>query len=81
MWALTDGNFHVTEAMNRVDEAHPVYKKHAEQLSNALHSYPKALADGDTFHDAVGVGRLWSRLGFTAAQFINRYTSGPMQDR
>jgi len=36
LWALTDGSFHVTEAKNRVDEKHPVYKKHAEQLSNAM---------------------------------------------
>lgn len=36
LWALTDGSFHVTEAKNQVDQKHPVYKKHAEQLSNAM---------------------------------------------
>lgn len=36
LWALTDGTFHVIEAKNEVNEAHPVYKKHAEQLSNAM---------------------------------------------
>lgn len=129
LWALTDGSFHVTEAKNRVDEKHPVYKKHAEQLSNAmdwfrhtygakatavpvlvharamfdkkaavptgcrvvtkeklealrdaLHAYATALADADTFRDAAGVGRLLSTLGLTAGEFVNRYTSAPMQD-
>lgn len=36
LWALTDGSFLVTEAKNEVKESHPVYKKHAEQLSNAM---------------------------------------------
>lgn len=36
LWALTDGSFHVIEAKNEVKESHPVYKKHAEQLSNAM---------------------------------------------
>ena len=36
LWALTGGSFHVVEAKNRVDKTHPVYKKHAEQLSNAM---------------------------------------------
>ncbi|MEZ5246041.1 MAG: helicase C-terminal domain-containing protein [Acidimicrobiales bacterium] len=36
LWALTGGSFHVIEAKNQVDEANPVYKKHAEQLSNAM---------------------------------------------
>lgn len=36
LWALTDGSFHVIEAKNEVKETHPVYKKHAEQLSNAM---------------------------------------------
>ena len=36
LWALTDGSFLVAEAKNQVDAAHPVYKKHAEQLSNAM---------------------------------------------
>jgi hypothetical protein len=36
LWALTDGSFHVIEAKNQVDASHPVYKKHAEQLSNAM---------------------------------------------
>jgi tetratricopeptide (TPR) repeat protein len=129
LWALTNGAFHVTEAKNRVDETHPVYKKHAEQLSNAmdwfrqaygpkatavpvlvharamfdkkaavptgcrvvtkekldtlrdaLHAYATALANGDTFRDAAGVGRLLSTLGLTAAEFVTRYTSAPMQD-
>lgn len=130
LWALTDGSFHVTEVKNRVDEKHPVYKKHAEQLSNAmdwfrqtyganatavpvlvharamfdkkaavptgcrvvtkekldalrdaLHAYVTGLAAADTFRDAAGVGRLLSTLGLTAGDFINRYTSAPMQDR
>lgn len=129
LWALTDGSFHVTEAKNRVDQKHPVYKKHAEQLSNAmdwfrqtygakatavpvlihpramfdkkaavptgarvvtkeklealrdaLHAYAIALADSDIFREAAGVGRLLSRLGLTAGEFINRFTSAPMQD-
>lgn len=36
LWALTDGSFHVIEAKNEVKETHPVYKKHAEQLSNSM---------------------------------------------
>jgi len=36
LWALTGGTFHVIEAKNEVKESHPVYKKHAEQLSNAM---------------------------------------------
>lgn len=36
LWALTDGSFHVIEAKNEVAESHPVYKKNAEQLSNAM---------------------------------------------
>jgi hypothetical protein len=36
LWALTDGSFHVVEAKNEVKESHPVYKKHAEQLSNSM---------------------------------------------
>lgn len=36
LWALTGGSFHVIEAKNQVDMAHPVYKKHAEQLSNSM---------------------------------------------
>lgn len=36
LWALTDGSFHVIEAKNEVKATHPVYKKHAEQLSNAM---------------------------------------------
>lgn len=36
LWALTDGSFHVIEAKNGVKEKNPVYKKHAEQLSNAM---------------------------------------------
>lgn len=36
LWALTGGAFHVIEAKNQVDETHPVYKKHAEQLSNSM---------------------------------------------
>jgi hypothetical protein len=44
LWALTDGTFHVIEAKNEVKESHPVYKKHAEQLSNAT----------DWFRDAYG---------------------------
>lgn len=36
LWALPGGSFHVTEAKSEVMESHPVYKKHAEQLSNAM---------------------------------------------
>lgn len=36
LWALTGGSFHVIESKTRVDETHPVYKKHAEQLSNSM---------------------------------------------
>ncbi|WP_203335576.1 DEAD/DEAH box helicase [Nocardioides limicola] len=36
LWALTNGSFHVIEAKNEVKASHPVYKKHAEQLSNAM---------------------------------------------
>lgn len=36
LWALTDNSFHVIEAKNQVGEDKPVFKKHAEQLSNSL---------------------------------------------
>ena len=36
LWALPDGTFHVIEAKSEVNESHPVYKKHAEQLSNSM---------------------------------------------
>lgn len=36
LWALPGGSFHVTEVKSDIDETHPVYKKHAEQLSNAM---------------------------------------------
>lgn len=36
LWVLSDGSFHVIEAKSDVNETHPVYKKHAEQLSNAM---------------------------------------------
>lgn len=42
LWALTDGSFHVIEAKNEVKESHPVYKKHAEQLSNAMDWFRQA---------------------------------------
>jgi hypothetical protein len=44
LWALTDGTFHVVEAKNEVKESHPIYKKQAEQLSNAM----------DWFHQTYG---------------------------
>ena len=52
----------------------------ARATRDALHAYATALADTDTFRDAAGVGRLLSTLGLTAGEFINRYTSAPMQD-
>lgn len=42
LWALTDGTFHVIEAKNEVKETHPVYKKHAEQLSNSMDWFRQA---------------------------------------
>lgn len=36
LWALTDSSFHVIEVKNEVKKSHPVYKKHAEQLSNSM---------------------------------------------
>jgi len=36
LWALPGGAFQVAEAKTEVNEKHPVYKKHAEQLSNAM---------------------------------------------
>lgn len=57
-----------------------VNKEKLEALRDALHAYATALADSDTFRDAAGVGRLLSRLGLTAGEFINRYTTAPMQD-
>ncbi|WP_338571941.1 helicase C-terminal domain-containing protein [Arachnia propionica] len=36
LWALADRSFHIIEAKNQVKESNPVYKKHAEQLSNAM---------------------------------------------
>jgi hypothetical protein len=129
LWALTDGSFHVIEAKNEVKASHPVYKKHAEQLSNAMdwfrqtygtkttatpvliharamfdkkaavptgcrvvtkekldalrdaiHAYATALADADTFRDAVGVGRLLASLGFTANDFTGKFTSPALRD-
>lgn len=35
-WALRDGTFYVIEAKSGADPGHPVYKKDAEQLSNAM---------------------------------------------
>jgi len=36
LWALRDGTFYVIEAKSGADPGHPVYKKDAEQLSNAM---------------------------------------------
>lgn len=36
LWALAGGSFYVIEVKNQVDQSNPVYKKHAEQLSNAM---------------------------------------------
>jgi hypothetical protein len=36
LWALPGGAFHVAEAKSEVNPIHPVYKKHAEQLSNSM---------------------------------------------
>jgi len=36
LWALRDGAFYVIEAKSGADAGHPVYKKDAEQLSNAM---------------------------------------------
>lgn len=122
LWAVPDGTFHVIEAKSEVNVAHPVYKKHAEQLSNSMDWYrqeygvnakatpvlihPRSmfdkkaaiptgcrvvteakltalrdavnklaigLADGHTFRDAAGVGRLLASMGLTV-EFLNRYT-------
>jgi len=57
-----------------------VTKAKLEVLRDRLHAYAIALADSNTFRDAAGVGRLLSRLRLTAGEFINHYTSAPMQD-
>lgn len=36
LWMLCDGTFYVIEAKSGADPGHPVYKKDAEQLSNAM---------------------------------------------
>lgn len=36
LWALCDGNFYVIEAKSDADSGHPVYKKWAAQLSQAM---------------------------------------------
>lgn len=48
LWALRDGTFYVIEAKSGADHGHPVYKKDAEQLSNAMdwfrQQYPNSKA-------------------------------------
>lgn len=54
LWALCDGTFYVIEAKSGADFDHPVYKKDAEQLSNAMdwfrQQYPNSKATPVLIH-------------------------------
>ena len=54
LWALCDGSFYVIEAKSGASSSHPVYKKDAEQLSNAMdwfrQQYPSSKATPMLIH-------------------------------
>ena len=54
LWALCDGSFYIIEAKSGAASGHPVYKKDAEQLSNAMdwfrQQYPSSEATPVLIH-------------------------------